>query len=208
MNLHRTTGRPDWANITPANRNAWQRLAMVSRGWLTPGNVFTLSGLFIVIIGLYWLMSAYYWLALYALIVGRCFDLLDGWAAEVTGTKSPLGEILDAVSDKIGTLLTLGAACLIPVAPWWLLLGLALPHLIIAAISYAANRRGRRLHPSRLGKISMAAAWIGLLGLIALQATSMPSITIGLTVYILCGLSIGMGLAAASGYFKALKLHG
>ena len=207
MNLHRTTGRPDWANITLADRNAWQRLAMVSRGWLTPGNVITLSGLFIVIIGLYWLMSAHYWLALYALIVGRCFDLLDGWAAEATGTKSPLGEMLDAASDKIGTLLTLGAASLTSVAPWWLLLGLAIPHLIIAAISYAANRRGRRLHPSRLGKISMAAAWIGLLGLIALQASSMPSVSIGLAVFIFCGLSIGLGLAAASSYLKELKLY-
>ena len=208
MNLHRTTGRPDWDQITPANRNVWQKLAATSRGWLTPGNVLTLIGLVIVIIGLHWLMAAHYWLALTALLVGRCFDLLDGWAAEVTGTKSPLGEILDAASDKIGTLLTLGAASLISVGPWWLLLGLALPHLIIAAISYAANRRGRRLHPSRLGKISMAAAWIGLLGLIALQATSMPSVTIGLAVYILCGLSIGLGLAAASGYMKALKLYG
>ena len=53
MDLHRTTGKPDWETVTPANRSSIQNIAATTNGILTPPNVITLLGLAIVLFGLY-----------------------------------------------------------------------------------------------------------------------------------------------------------
>jgi phosphatidylglycerophosphate synthase len=166
MNLHRTTGRPDWADTRHRDYTYWQSLAVATRGVLTPGNVITVIGLGLVVYGLVALLSGEYWLGGGLIVMGRLLDLVDGWAADVTHTKSPLGELFDAAADKLETIAAIVVMYLADLAPWWLLSSLLLPHIVIAGISLVARMRGIELHPSRAGKVSMALLWLGLFGLV------------------------------------------
>jgi len=51
MKLHHTNGRPDWEAVEPARRNYWQRIAVVTRAIVTPGNALSTLGLGLVLIG-------------------------------------------------------------------------------------------------------------------------------------------------------------
>ncbi|GAC1370120.1 MAG: hypothetical protein NVSMB39_2640 [Candidatus Saccharimonadales bacterium] len=206
MKLHRTTGRPDWEAIEPPQYNSWQRLAAASGGLVTPGNIITAAGLIIVLAALALLLQGHGWLAVAGLALGRALDVADGLAAEATRTKSPLGEAMDATADKLGTGLTLAAAGVSGTVSWLMVSLLALPHLLIAGIVLTALRGGRKFHPSRFGKLSMAAAWLGLLCLIAVNAAGYRADSaIGLLAYGLSGISLVMGLIAAIGYSQDIK---
>lgn len=201
MNLHRTSGQPDWEKVNTATYNMWQRLASATHGVMTPGNIITAAGLLLVVFGLIGLLQSQYWWGISLLLIGRSADLLDGWVAEATDTKSPLGELCDATADKLGTALTLIVLFIVHIAPWWVLIGVMVPHAIIAIMAIAAQLQGRRLHPSYIGKVSMATAWIGLLGLIGLKAVPLaPSSVMGGTIYSIIVVSIIMSLYAAFTY--------
>ena len=203
MNLHRANSKADWANINPDNHNFWQRYAAATNGVVTPGNFFTVIGAAIVLIGLILLIRHHYYFGLIALIFGRGLDIVDGIAAESTGTKSPLGEKLDAGFDKLGTLATLIVFGLTNIAPWWILVAVFLPHVVITAIAVSAYYRGKVLHPSRIGKLSMAAAWLGLIGFVLIAALrASPSPVLIFIVYLITVTSIIMGACSALGYLK------
>jgi phosphatidylglycerophosphate synthase len=170
MQLHRTTGTPDWETVPIAKRNRWQTLAARTHGVFTPGNIVTLGGLVLVGIGLYAVARQHYWLGLSFVGAGRLSDLLDGWLAESTGTKSPLGELLDAGADKLGTFATIIVFYTSHLAPWWIVTALLLPHVMISASTLIAQHKHRRLHPSQAGKISMALSWLCLVGFVLLRA--------------------------------------
>lgn len=163
MNLHYTTGQPDWETVKAKNWNIWQRWAAATRGVATLPNVVSLIGLVIVLASLVALLNDRYWVGAVGLVLGRLCDLADGWLAELTGTKSPLGEVVDATFDKIGTLLTVVVFFVAELAPQGLLIALVIPQIIITLISLRAFARGNRFHPSPLGKISMAVAWLSML---------------------------------------------
>ncbi len=207
MKLHRTTGKPDWADISASDQNIMQRVAASTKGVITPGNALTVAGFGIVIIGLGYILKQHYWEGGIALAIGRLCDITDGWVADYSGTKSPFGELLDASLDKIGTFLSLAVFYANSVAPRWVLLSLLVPYLIIALIALVAFQQNTRLHPSRTGKLSMAAAWFSLLGYVgmrALNAGSMSIIAVGIGA--LAIISVALGLYAAYGYAsKAVK---
>lgn len=205
MNLHRTTGASDWQAVSVSERNLWQRIAARTHGIVTPGNIVTVIGLGLVIVGLGALLQAHYIMGTILVVVGRLFDLLDGWLAHATATKSPLGEIFDAAADKVGTILTVVTLFVGMFGPWWLLCLLVLPHVAIPIIAYSGRRRHKKIHPSRLGKLSMAAAWVGLIGLIIVHAAQLSWPALGaIMVYAICLLSSAMGLWSALGYAKEI----
>jgi phosphatidylglycerophosphate synthase len=141
----------------------------------------------------------HYWNGLALIVVGRLCDLLDGWVAETTHTKSPLGEVLDASADKLSTLAAVIAGFISHVAAWWLLALLLLPQVIITALSAFAYFRHTALHPSRLGKVSMAATWACFAAFYCIRAGSLPHsavlATAGLTL-----LTTALGLYVAVRY--------
>jgi hypothetical protein len=58
-----------------------------------------------------------------------------------------------------------------------------------------------RFHPSRVGKLSMAAAWLGLLGLVVIPATQSSSFgLLYYLVYFVVTISITLGFYAAIKY--------
>lgn len=201
MNLHRSDTTPDWESVAVRDRNVWQRLAAMTSGIVTPGNVATFIGIGVVVLGLIEIFDKNYWWGCMLIVVGRLCDLLDGWLAESTQTKSPLGELLDASIDKIGTILTIVVFYIAMLAPWWVLSALLLPHLVIIFISLKARRENIQLHPSRAGKVSMAAVWGALFGLVLIQALAWPMWSVGfVTVYTTAIISIILGAFAATGY--------
>lgn len=203
MNLHRTTGQADWVSVAENERNVWQRLAAQTNDVVTVANVVTMIGFALVIYGLVEIIAHRYYLGSILLTIGRLCDLADGWLADITRTKSPLGELLDAVIDKLGTAATVIALFIAAVGPWWLLAGLLLPHILIALVITAKRRAGTRIHPSRIGKLSMAAAWVGLIGLVLVSAMHIQyPHPFALAVDIIIAVSIATGLYTLIGYVR------
>lgn len=170
MNLHRTSGKPDWEHVPATQRSRIQTIAAVTYGIVTPPNIVSVVGLGVVIYGLAALVQQQFLLAFCALVIGRLLDLADGWIAEATGTKSPLGELLDATIDKIVTFLTLIVLFVTGVSEWWLLTLLLLPQIPISLFALYKRHRGQPLHPTRIGKLSMAGLWIGVSALLLAAA--------------------------------------
>lgn len=201
MKLHRTNNRPDWESTDNKDRNVWQRMAAATNGIVTPGNLATFIGIALVVAGLLEILKENYWLGSVLIIIGRLCDLLDGWLAESTKTKSPLGELLDASIDKLGTILTIVVFYVAALAPWWVLTALLLPHIVIIFISLNARRQKVTLHPSRTGKLSMAAVWAALFGLVLIQALDWSVWSIGSVItYTIAMMSVALGVVAATGY--------
>lgn len=203
MQLHRTSGTPDWQSTPPTRQNGWQRLAAATNGLVTIGNIITIIGFGLVIYGIILLSHRAYWNGLVVIMIGRLCDIADGWAAHITSTKSPLGESFDAVFDKLGTGATLIGLWLTRLVPWWAIIVLLAPHIINSFVSLIALRRNIRIHPTRRGKTSMALAWICLLSFIGRQAllqqtnlsTAMTTLTYGLLL-----ISTIAGILAAQQY--------
>lgn len=153
----------------------WQRLAARTSGVVTPGNVITLLGLTLVGLGL--IVFEQHRLAGLLLIgVGRVADVADGMIAEATGTKSRLGEALDASADKLSLFAVLVVLIAQHVLIVWFVAPLGLQALVMVALSLIAHARRRTLHPVREGKITTTLAWIGLfaVGVSALIRYSAP----------------------------------
>lgn len=169
MELHRATRKPDWLKRPARNYNQLQKIARQTNGIVTPGNTITVVGLLLTLYGLWCISQGSFMQAFIFVAIGRLCDIADGWVAHRTGTKSPVGEMLDASADKIATFVALVVLGVADIVPWWLLVAVAVPHALIAAIGFVANSQHRRLHPSVSGKLSMTLAWVGL-GLFILTA--------------------------------------
>lgn len=192
MDLHRTSGKPDWETISPAKRNFFQTVAAATHSIVTPANVITIIGLVLVLYGLWALLTHHYWLGLSMLVVGRLLDIVDGIVANKTGTKSPTGEIFDAVADKIGTLLTIIVLFIAGISDWWIILALILPQVLIPLVIFYKKQKRITVHPTRQGKLSMAAAWVGIPGLIIVEALNNPfPLAVIINVVILASLLLG-----------------
>src|SRR5260370_1427998 len=100
MNLHHAD-KPDWEKQPPDSWNVWQRLAARTQGVITPANFVSLAGVAMVITGLVLITVNSVLLGTLLVIIGRMADILDGIVAEMTHTKSPLGELIDATIDKM-----------------------------------------------------------------------------------------------------------
>lgn len=197
MDLHRTTGKPDWEVIKATDRSAIQRIAHATHGIITPPNLISIIGFGIVIYGLIALLNQQFWIGLIALAVGRLLDIVDGAVAQATGTKSPLGEFVDASIDKIGTLATIVVLFVAGITQWWLIVLLLIPQVIIPLVSFYKKTKNKEVHPTRIGKLSMASAWVGIVGLLIVRALelSWPN-PLAVFVYAVVIISTALGLIA------------
>jgi phosphatidylglycerophosphate synthase len=205
MKLHRTNKQAEWL-LTPASkRNIWQKLSFATKGIITPGNLVTFAGLILVFIGLLAIVDGYYLSGTLLLLLGRLFDIFDGWVADKTGTKSPIGEAADAIADKIVTGLSILIFFSEAIAAWWLLVILMLPQIVSALISFIARQQNKTLHPSRIGKLSMFFTWAALLALLLRKTIDGEIVSfIHVLAYILTAVATVLGIMAVWGYAKLL----
>jgi len=195
MNLHRTAGKPDWDAVKSADRNAFQKVGAATYTIVTPANVITVIGLGIVFFGLAQILAEHYWIGLIALAVGRLLDIVDGVVADKTGTKSPTGEIFDAVADKIGTLLTIVVLFAAQIAEPWLIILLLIPQVLTPLVTFYKKQKRIEIHPTRQGKLSMATSWVAIVGLLVTKAMD-GSLLIADISYTLVGVSFLLGVYA------------
>jgi len=195
MNLHRTTGKADWEHVKPSDYNIFQKVSAATHGVASPANIITIIGLGIVVFGLALILQGSFWAGLILLAVGRLLDIVDGVVAESTGTKSPLGELFDAAADKIGTLLTIVVLIVAGITYWWIILALILPQVIIPLVAFYKKRKNAAIHPTRQGKLSMASAWVGIVGLLVVKALD-GFLPLAIVIYVIVGVSLVLGLYA------------
>jgi phosphatidylglycerophosphate synthase len=202
IRLHRAGKKADWAKVSRRRWNMWQQLAGNSAGVLTLGNTLTVAGFCLVIWGLAMAISEMYWSAFVFIGAGRICDLLDGWLADRTKTKSPLGELLDSTADKLETAIALAVLTFTGLLPLPAAGLIFLPQSAIALLAFARWLQGRRLQPTRPGKVGMAVVWLGL-GLFILAAATdwMPALVVVLA-YICCAISAILAVAVLSGYSR------
>lgn len=201
MDLHRADTTPEWTAIAPARRSALQRLAASTHGFVTVGNFFSLLGLISVPYSLWLITRDATVSAAVVIMAGRACDLIDGWAADKTHTKSPLGETIDASFDKVSTGLAVVGLIALGVVPGAIAVFLLLPQVLITTLALVARRRDVRLHPSRIGKLSMAALWVAMVAfLFAGQGGALAGrlATVAAASVSLVGLALGV--AAMIGY--------
>lgn len=197
MDLHRTTGTPDWETIADDKRTAAQKLAAATGGIVTPPNIISVVGLGMVLYGLVALLQQEHWLGLVLLVVGRLLDIVDGVVAQKTGTKSPLGESIDASIDKIGTLLTVIVLYMATISQWWLITALLLPQVLISLVILYKRFKKKSVHPTLAGKLSMGALWVAIAGLIMMKALALTVIhPFSVAIYFIAAVSVGLGCYA------------
>lgn len=193
MNLHRSSAKPDWEKIQPASYNWFQKVAAATHSIATPANIISIIGFGVVIYGLVAILNSHFWLGLILLALGRLLDIVDGVVAEATQTKSPLGEMVDATIDKVGTLLTIIVLFVAQVTYWWVIVALLIPQIIIPIVIFYKRQKGIKVHPTRPGKLSMALAWVGIVGLLVARALStVPVIAIVVDIIIVASLILGL----------------
>lgn len=207
MQMHRADRVADWQKPSVKQLNSWQRVARRTNGIVTPGNALSALGLALVFWGLVLLAGGHAIAGLIAIGVGRLADIVDGAAADRTGTKSPLGEAVDTTFDKIGVLATVLVFVAYGFTPLWLVALILLQHLAMVLASLLAKLRHVALHPSRAGKLAMAAVWtaLGLFGVAHLlilhdwRGAELVALTGG---YIMAAVSLGLGAAAVLSYYR------
>lgn len=175
MQLHRANGN-DWDSVRAKDRNVWQQLAARTRGLVTPGNVITIAGALVVTAGLI-VLAAHrnVWLGAGLILGGRVADLLDGYLADRTGTKSRVGEALDAIVDKLELAAVLLVLWHIHLLPDIIFVILALQALFNVGLSLAGRARKVSLHPSRSGKNGAVVEWIAAGLFIVHMGANLPS---------------------------------
>jgi len=203
--------RPDWEHIPSDDWSKWQRLAAYTHGYATPANLVTLLGLCLSLLGLGIIYNGSFLLGILALGLGRLADIFDGYIAALTGTKCPVGESLDAGTDKIIAIvgcIVLVVIGYVPPIPLFIILAQNICNVIFGAI---ASLRKRELHPSIAGKRATLLQWLVILMFIIARAatprdvfiadTSTVLAYVGFVPFLVLGLDATIGYARhASGY--------
>lgn len=160
MNLHRAQKLPDWKLEPPESLNYFQKIAEATNGILTPGNLVTSVGLYLVYKGAQDLNNDKILSGTLKIGFGRLMDYFDGLLAHITRTKSFVGEAFDATTDKT-TLVLVGSPLykknLIPRNKLDLVFA---QNAINVAYTMKAKNEGKEIHPSKYGKLATAAQWI------------------------------------------------
>jgi phosphatidylglycerophosphate synthase/diacylglycerol kinase family enzyme len=202
MDMHTPKRTADWANKRPGEINVWQRIAIASRGAVTPGNILSLLGLIVVIYGSIKLAHGDLLPGLILISLGRVADLADGYAAQLTRTKSRFGEIVDTTCDKLGLFVVVVAMVVGHVAPWFVIAPIALYHVYLAGFALLWGQR-YHLHTTRYGKLATAASWLAVLA--AIFHTYKPSAATLVLAIVSGALFVGLAFASIRTYMRTLR---
>ena len=156
-NLHRSDKESDWANIPDVKRNIWQKIATRTGGVVTPANVMTDLGVWVVHKGLKDFQQGEKLKGVLEIATGHLFDAGDGFLADLTKTKSPLGEVHDAVADKVKEAFELTSLTKSGDIPPLSALVMGTHGVIMGVLTGVAQVRGVRTHSSLPGKLATGA---------------------------------------------------
>ena len=168
------------------------------RDVLAPANFVSLAGLLLTIYGAVNITTLS---GVVVLGIGRFIDVFDGKVARATHA-SPFGALVDATCDKIGIAVLLPAVWIAGIAPYWLLVYIALQNILNIILNWLTAARGGTPASSKTGKYAMFAQNVSL-GFYALGNTidSHIAVRIGLLIGIA---SIYWAIKATIGYARKL----
>lgn len=202
MDLHTRTEKPDWELVKPEEWNSWQWLASKSGGILSPSNIISAAGLILVICGLFQVSYMNYATGALLIALGRTFDILDGLVAELTKTKSRLGEAVDSSVDKAEIFVALIAITISGLLPTAVIVATVAISLLLTLSAFIAAYRDVALHPTLSGKLATAAVWTSLVLFILENALRQNNGLVVLAAYIFFGLFVCLGLFAVFKYVR------
>ena len=163
--MHRIETEAEWHSVPVSEWNNYQKFADKHGEWATPANlisaigaVSTVSGL--VLIGNSNNTSVITGVA--AIGFGRAMDIMDGYVAAKTGTKSPTGEKVDAGVDTalmVGALAILMKNGTFPEAQGIATAAITATKMVFTGI---AQMRNNETHVSRAGKLGVFGLWGGI----------------------------------------------
>lgn len=159
MNLHRADRVGQWESIPENKHNHWQKIAAKTDGKITPANAVSVAGGSLVLAGLHDIYKGKTRKGLVKVGIGRMADLADGTVAEKTGTKSPVGEAVDAGVDKALMAATVPVLMKREVLPPIAAGAIFAQNAASASVSVLAKRSGESLHPSKEGKLATFGQW-------------------------------------------------
>lgn len=158
-NMHRTGKYADWEQIEVTEQNIFQKVASKTNGVITPANLISLAGLTLTIQGARNISKKNDTKALVQIGLGRALDVVDGYVADKTGTKSPLGEAVDATFDKLAVASCLPALRRRQIINRKFAGALAVQNLANSALTIVAKLRNQEIHPDKSGKDSAFQSW-------------------------------------------------
>jgi phosphatidylglycerophosphate synthase len=175
---------------------------------LTLANCISIVGATVVIYGLITVYNNHLLSGLIIIMAGRVADILDGWIADRTKTKSPLGEGIDAAIDKILIFLSIIVLIDTHLLPIAVAVVVAMHGIYVTILSFVARTKKVYIHPSRAGKLGATFEWtcVGLYLLVDVlkqrHHTSTPANIVAVVAFVLFIIA-----AVVSSYNYSRKLY-
>jgi len=203
MKLHTPHTDPDWTLANPERANFWQRLARRTNGLVTLPNLLSVTGLALVLWGVWQIAFDDQWVSGVSFVaLGRFLDILDGHVAELTKTKSQLGGTIDVVCDKAAMAAMLFGVLYAHLAWLWFVLALVFynVYLIYFGLVWA---RTYGIFPNVFAKFAAVSEWLAIFLLVLQSEESDAWLTTGAGIVI--GVWAVLGALAIRSYHRALR---
>ncbi len=153
----------DWDGVKDRKLNTWQHIAKGTYGFVTPANIISICGLYLVINGIRNYGEGSVLSGVLQVGLGRLLDYFDGIVANKTSTKSFIGATMDVSVDTLEFLLVIFVLASLGTIPWVLVTIILVPKFC-GAIGYStAKMRGKAINTTGQAKIAAALTSFGLL---------------------------------------------
>lgn len=114
--------------------------------------------------------------ALVLVAVFSLTDWVDGTLARALRQGSRVGEVMDPVADRLGTVAIAVAASVVGLFPWWVLVVVAVVDVVVGIAALARGSLGA-LRVTAVGKAKTALLMVGTVLVLAGPAWSSPEVT-------------------------------
>lgn len=143
--------------------------------WLTVPNLVTLLRFLLVPVFVWLMFNNAYWNALIVLVVLFSTDWIDGFLARLLNQVSTVGKWLDPLADRISLWVVVITVVLSGLAPWWLIVALMVPDLLLAGIMALVYAGNPQMQVTILGKARTVALMVGIPMLLFAEAPFLVS---------------------------------
>lgn len=114
--------------------------------------------------------------ALVLVAVFSLTDWVDGALARALRQRSRVGEVMDPLADRLGTVAIAVAAGVVGLFPWWVLVVIAVVDVVVGIATLARGSLGA-LRVTTVGKAKTALLMVGTVLVLAGPAWSSPEVT-------------------------------
>ncbi|MFC7402920.1 CDP-alcohol phosphatidyltransferase family protein [Citricoccus sp. GCM10030269] len=180
---------------------------VTDRFWTIP-NVITVLRFCLVPVFVWLVLSERYLAAFIVLAVLSSTDWIDGYVARRFNQISTVGQWLDPVADRLSLVVVAMTLVVTGIAPWWLLVSLLVPDLILAMAAVALFRGSPELEVTVLGKVRTALLLLGTPVLLLGRIPGLAEETLTMVAHALLALGCAGHVWAAGDYLRGcLRKH-